>query len=214
MKFKDRREAGIKLAEALIEYKNQDPLILAIPRGGVTLGAEIARKLNGELDLIITRKIGAPFNPECAIGAVTPNGTLLLNNELVKKMCMNQSYIDEEKEKQIREIKRRMAFYRGKKEYPAMKERTVIVVDDGIATGFTIQAALKSLHKEGISKLILAVPVAPMDTIDRLVREADEVVCLIKSDNFYAVGQFYQSFEQLEDDEVKESLKEFNFVPA
>ena len=206
-RYRDRREAGEKLAEELVKIDVLDALVLTIPRGGVVVAARVAEKLKFPLDIIIPRKIGAPFNPEMAIGAVTQDGNVLLNHRVLDIYNVSNQEIDEAVGEQINEIKRRMVEYRGSAVYPEYPGNTVILVDDGIATGFTVQAAIQSIKNIFKPwKIILAVPVAPPDTIKTLAQEVDEVVCLTMPDNFYAVGQFYQHFDQTSDEEVRELL--------
>ncbi|MDH7479973.1 MAG: phosphoribosyltransferase family protein, partial [Syntrophomonadaceae bacterium] len=181
--------------------------VLAIPRGGVEVAHPIARELKAPLDLIIPRKIGAPFNPELAIGAVAPDGTTLLQPGW-ESFGLDEERLRQVVERELKEIQRRMTAYRGEVPEPAVEGRTVILVDDGIATGFTVEAALESLRRRPLQKLILAVPVAPPDTVRRLQPKVDEIVCLLIPHDFYAVGQFYDDFGQTEDAEVVRLLKD------
>jgi predicted phosphoribosyltransferase len=200
-------EAGKRLAEALLDYMEKDVIVLAIPRGGVVVGYEVAHRLRASLDLIIPRKIGAPSDPELAIGAVSQDGTMVLNNELVSMLRIPENYIKKEADRQIREIERRMRNYRGEgKPLPALKGKTVILVDDGIATGATTRAAIQSIRKQKTAVLVVAVPVAPKDTIMTLKNEADRVVCLDTPESFQAIGQFYEDFRQISDEEVIQLL--------
>jgi len=206
--FRDRVEAGKRLAEELLEYKKKDPMVLAIPRGGVVIGYHVAQRLNAPLDLIIPRKIGAPMNPELAIGAVSQDGTVVLNDELVEMLRIPESFIKEEAERQIHEIERRMKKYRGEgKPLPVLKGKTIILVDDGIATGATVRAAVQSIRKQKPAALVVAVPVGPTDTIMALKNEADRVVCLETPAFFHAIGQFYKDFSQISDEEVIQHLE-------
>ncbi|MGB9662517.1 MAG: phosphoribosyltransferase [Moorellaceae bacterium] len=206
MLFRDRADAGMKLAEALKEYAGQDVLVLAIPRGGVVVARPVAEALAAELDLIVPRKVGAPGNPELAIAAVAPDGTVIYNHGILKALKLRPEDLAPAVSRELEEIKRRMQVYRGGREKPQVQGRTVIVIDDGLATGLTMEAALISLAREQPRKLILAVPVAPSDTIERLRPLVHRVVCLATPDPFYAVGQFYFSFTQVGDDEVKAIL--------
>lgn len=211
MYYQDRQDAGKRLAEQLIEFINNNPLVLTIPRGGVLVAKEVAEYLKSPLDLIIPRKIGAPVNPELAIGAVTQDGTILLNDRLVKKFNITNQEVLEEAELLVQEIKRRIKEYRGSTEMPEIKGRTVILVDDGIATGFTIKAALLSIKNYEPREIILAVPVATPKVLESLAAEVDKIICLYTPEDFFAVGQFYEDFEQVSDDEVKmimQSLRE------
>jgi putative phosphoribosyl transferase len=203
--FKNRIEAGQKLASAL-KNVDKNAIVLAIPRGGVVVGFEVARAFHIPLDIIITRKIGAPGNPELAIGAVAEDGTYLLDNSLVEMMGIPQDYIEGEVENQKAEIKRRLQRYRGSAPSPNLAKREVILVDDGVATGSTVKAALRFLRKIGVKNLIVAIPVGPADTIKELKRDADHVVCLQTPDPFYAIGEFYEDFDQTSDEEVIDLL--------
>ena len=207
MLFKNRVEAGQKLASALKNI-DKNAIVLAIPRGGVVVGFEVARVFNVPLDIIITRKIGAPGNPELAIGAVAEDGTYLLDNNLVEMMGVPQDYIEREVENQKNEIKRRLQRYRGNSPSPILAKREVILVDDGVATGSTVKAALHFLRRIGVKNLIVAIPVGPADTIKELKREADYVICLHMPEPFYAIGEFYENFDQTSDEEVIELLRQ------
>ncbi len=186
---------------------DKNAIVLAIPRGGVMVGFEVARALNVPLDLIITRKIGAPGNPELAIGAVAEDGTYLLDSSTVDMLGVPQSYIKSEVENQKAEIKRRLKKYRGDAPSPELANREVILVDDGVATGSTLKAALLSLQKIGAKSVTVAVPVGPADTIRELKKQADRVVCLHTPEPFYAIGEFYENFDQTSDEEVTELLR-------
>lgn len=207
MLFKDRKEAGKKLAQALNSFSGRDALVLAIPRGGVVVAEPVAEALEAELDVIIPRKVGAPGNKELAVAAVAPDGTVLYNERALNLLGLNKEDLAPEIEKEIKEIKRRLQVYRGHREEPRVKDRVVIVIDDGLATGFTMEAALVSLTKKEPRELILAVPVAPPDTLERLRSLVNEAVCLVTPEPFYAVGQFYLSFPQVEDEEVLSILR-------
>lgn len=206
--FRDRVDAGKRLAEQLLDYKEKDVIVLAIPRGGVVVGYQVSRKLGAPLDLIIPRKIGAPMNPELAVGAVSQDGTIVLNDELVRMLRIPDSYIKAEADRQMREIERRMRNYRGEsRPLPVFKGKTVILVDDGIATGATMRAAIQSIRKQKPAGLVVAVPVGPRDTIMTLKNEADKVVCLETPEDFQAIGQFYEDFRQVSDEEVIQLLE-------
>ncbi len=208
MLFTDRYDAGRKLAPLLAPYKDQNPLILAVPRGGVPVAAEIHRQLGGSLDLVIPRKIPAPHYAELALGAVAQDGSLVLNGDIVARLGVPQEYIKEEVSRQLAEIERRLRSYRGEKVYPSPAGQTVVVVDDGVATGATLRAALKMVRKQGAGHLCLAVPVGPAASIAALKALVDELVCLSTPEPFYAVGQFYGDFSPIRDREVKELLSE------
>jgi predicted phosphoribosyltransferase len=204
--LKNRVEAGKRLAEALKEVSN-NAIVLAVPRGGVVVGYEVAKALHVPLDVVIAKKIGAPGNPELAIGAVAEDGTLLLDANTVDMLNVSQAYIRDEVENQKAEIKRRLQRYRGDAPPPQVLNREVIVVDDGVATGATLKATLRSLRKRGAKPLVVAVPVGPKDTVAALKTEADRVVCLHTPELFYAIGEFYEDFDQTADQEVIELLE-------
>jgi putative phosphoribosyl transferase len=206
--FVDRVDAGKRLASALSNFSGKKGVVLAIPRGGVPVGFEIAKTLNLPLDVIIPRKIGAPDNPELAIGAVAEDGTAILDDTLIKYLGVSQEYIKEETERQKREITRRLKTYRQDTSYPNLKGLDVIVVDDGIATGSTMKAALASVKNRGAASITVAVPVGPPSTIEELEKIADRVVCLYTPEYFQAIGQFYTDFGQTPDEEVIKLLKE------
>jgi len=201
IQFKDRQDAGRQLARALREYSDGDSVIYALPRGGVVLGSEIANTLHIPLDLVITRKIGHPSNPEYAICAVSEDGELVCNE--VEKAFVNKDWLKNAVAKEVKEAARRGEVYlRGIKHIPATNI-TAIVVDDGVATGLTIKAALQSLRKEKPKKLMVAIPVAPHDTLNELRGSADEVVVLEDAKDYLgAVGAYYAYFPQVTDEEV------------
>jgi len=209
MRFRDRHEAGQLLAKELDSLRGcKDALVLGIPRGGVVLAYEVAKELGLPLDVYITRKIGAPHNPELAIGAVASDGTLVLDDDLIRRMGVPDDYVQEETDRQRKEIKRRLAAYRGARPEPEFRNRTILLVDDGVATGATVLASLRALNRAEPAQLILAVPVGPPETIRRLSQEADRVVCLQTPRIFWAVGAFYAVFSQTSDAEVKQLLQE------
>jgi putative phosphoribosyl transferase len=205
--FANRVEAGQRLATALKDVAVKDGIVLAIPRGGVVVGYEVAEALNLPLDVIIPRKIGAPGNPEYAIGAITEDGTLILDENVIAYMNVPSDYVERESENQRLEIQRRMKLYRQNAPYPNLKGRDVIVVDDGIATGSTMKAALASVKNRGANTVVAAVPVGPPSTIEELKTQADHVVCLFTPESFYAIGEFYDDFSQTMDEEVIDLLK-------
>ncbi|OGY22581.1 MAG: hypothetical protein A2126_00410 [Candidatus Woykebacteria bacterium GWB1_45_5] len=209
IKFADRKEAGQKLAERLTKYKKESPLVLAIPRGGVVVATEVAKKLGCLLDVIITRKLGAPGNPELAIGATTSKGGLVIDRELIDKLEITQNYLHTEHLKQLAEARRREKLYtKGKS--PDITGKVVILVDDGIATGSTIEAAIRAVQEGLPDKTIVAVPVAPVETADRLRSLVDNLVVLSTPEPFWAIGEFYDSFPQVPDEEVIKILNEIN----
>ena len=209
MYFQDRHEAGQLLAEELDFLKGRkDVIILAIPRGGVVVGYEVAKALGAPLEVYITHKIGAPYNPELAIGAVASDGGVFLDGNLIGQIGVPESYIEAETKRQQDEIKRRMTRYQGKRPPPELGGKTVVLVDDGVATGATTLVAIRALKKQRPAELILAIPVAPPDTIAGLRREADRVVCLATPEPFWAIGRFYVDFSQTSDEEVMALLDE------
>ena len=208
MPFSNRTEAGRKLAKALAFYKEKHPVILALPRGGAPVAAEIAAALEAPLDLVLVRKIGVPFQPELAMGAVIDGQEpLVVRNEQVIRMAeINQSEFDAIRDRELEEIERRRKLYLGSRPHPELKGQTVIIVDDGIATGATIRVALRAIRMRKPRKLILAVPVAPTQSLDELRTEADEIVCLEDYEDFGAIGLYYSDFRQISDAEVIELL--------
>lgn len=210
MLFQDRQDAGRRLAQRLMHVMNEHspPVVLSLPRGGVIVAAEIARQLHAPLDVLVVRKLGAPFQPELAIGAVTdgPQPRYVLNQDLVSGLGVDDDYLRHEIAQQFEEVKRRQEFYRRGRRAATIEGRTIIVVDDGIATGATVRAGIAALRQNRPARIILAVPVAPPDTVELLKHEVDEVVCLHSPHNFMAVGQFYVNFDQTADEEVIEAL--------
>ena len=210
-RFENRKDAGKRLAKILLEYQGKDAVVFAIPRGGVVIAYEIVKLLGASLDIIIPRKIGAPGNQELAIGAVTEDGTTILNTRLVTMLDISEEYIEAEKTKQIKEIKRRIKTYRGDQPQRDLEGKIVILVDDGIATGATVRAAIHSLRKSNPASIIVAVPVGPPDTIQELKQEVDRLICLITYEPFFAIGQFYTDFSQVPDSDVITLLKKIKF---
>ncbi len=206
--FADRREAGLGLADKLQAYAGQNPLILAVPRGGVAVALPLWRRLGGELEVHITRKIGAPLQPELALGALSADGYLLVNERLTARLAVPRAYLEQAAQEEHREIERRMALYRKNRSAPVIEGRRVLLVDDGVATGFTVLAALRGLRKKKPRCLVLAVPVGPPDTLKMLSGEVDELYYLAAPPYFTAVGQFYRDFTQITDDEVLALLAE------
>ena len=207
MLFIDRVDAGRKLARAL-DPLPQDALILGIPRGGVTVARAIADVLRRSLDVLVVRKLGAPHNSELAIGAIGPNGAVTLDEDVLRALQgVSAEYIQREAAAQVAEIDRRMSLYRGDQPFPDVGGRHCVVVDDGIATGSTARAALRWLREANAQPVVLAVPVAPERTVHELEKEADHVVVLFSPQTFVAVGQWYERFDQVDDDEVVAALK-------
>ncbi len=205
MLFTDRREAGARLAAALEPLRGRDVVVLGIPRGGVEVAAVVADALPAPLDVVIPRKLGAPGNPELGVGAVA-EGVEVLDERLVRVLGVDQHYLDEEIAAQQEEIARRSAAYRQGRGPVDLRGKVAVVVDDGVATGGTAVAALRWARAKGAGRVVLAVPVAPPDAVERLGKEADEVVVLATPEPFYAVGQWYQDFPQISDQEVVELL--------
>ncbi len=207
--FLDRRDAGLRLAESLGHYRGDpDVVVLALPRGGVVTGYEIARTLIAPLDVLLVRKIGVPWNPEVAAGAVSETGTIVINREIVRSAGITGEFIQDETVRQQQEIDRRIELYRHGRGITALKDRTIILVDDGVATGATMKAAIAALKKENLGRLVVALPVAPPETAHNLEIMVDEFVCLLLPDDFASVGNYYRDFAQVTDDEVVALLRE------
>jgi len=208
--FADRTDAGRRLAARLGHLACEDPVVLALPRGGVPVGFEVAKALSAPLDVLFVRKIGAPFQPELAAGAVVDGAepVIVRNEEVVRAYGIDESWIEEEAARELAEIERRRRLYRGDRPPLSVRGRTVILVDDGIATGTTVRAALAALSRLAPRRRVLAVPVAPPETLERLAAEAEEIVALERPEWMGAVGQFYGDFTQTEDAEVVRLLAE------
>jgi putative phosphoribosyl transferase len=203
MTFEDRQDAGQQLATALKKYKNnKNTYIMALPRGGVVIGHEVAKKLKLPLDVVVPRKIGAPYNEEYGIGAITETGRVIYDDEAIKSVNATKEYISKKVKEETREAKRRINKYRGSRPPLELKNKTVILVDDGIATGLTMQAAIRSVKDRKAKKVIVAVPLSAKDSLKKIKKEADEVVCLDVPIFFTALGSFYGNFEQTTDKEV------------
>lgn len=209
MIYKDRKDAGIRLASKLMQYKDRkDVIVSALPRGGVVIGYEIATLLHCPLDIIITRKIGFPGQPELAVGAVSEMGALALNEDIISAYGVSRDYIEEERLHKEEEIARRISLYRGGKGIPPLDEKTVIVVDDGIATGATMKAAIAALKKGNPANLIVAVPVASTNAEAEIKKIVHGWVCPETPSDFMSVGNYYEDFTQVSDEEVIKLLKE------
>ena len=206
--FADRGSAGRELAARLAHLRGSDPIVLALPRGGVPVAHEIARALNAELGLVMVRKLGAPGHPEFAIGAVIDGDEpqVVFNEDAMRIVAPPPDYVKDEVGRQLIELERRRHAYIGEKRMPQLGGRTVILVDDGIATGSTVMAALRGVRRHNPARLILAVPVAPPDTLEKLRPLCDDVVVLAMPQPFYAVGQHYLDFRQVDDREVIDLL--------
>jgi predicted phosphoribosyltransferase len=208
--FQDRADAGRQLAARLTHLKDQHPVVLALPRGGVSVGIEIARALGAPMDLILVRKIGVPWQPELAAAAVVDGDTpqIVENEDVMSALGLGEDFIQEGAARQLEEIERRRRVYLGGRARIDLRGRTAILVDDGIATGATTRAALKAVRRAAPARLVLAVAVAPPDAIAALRPEADEVVCIATPRDFGAISVFYADFHQLDDDEVVTLLEE------
>jgi putative phosphoribosyl transferase len=204
MLFDDRADAGRQLASRLLRYETEDPIVIGVPRGGVPVAYEIARALDAPLDVVVARKIGAPQQPELGLGAIVDGDhpEKVLNEDLVRMLHVPRTYIEREAATQLEEIHRRQALFRGGRPRVELAGRTVIVVDDGIATGGTVRAVLRGVQRARPRRVVLAVGVAPPDTAEMLRAEVDELVCIATPEPFHAVGQFFRDFSQVSDDEV------------
>jgi putative phosphoribosyl transferase len=211
MTYVNREQAGSILASHLQKYKNKsNTVVLGLPRGGVVTAHVVAKNLNLPLDITCPRKIGAPANPEYAIGAITETGEGLFNQAAITSLGVTKDYLESmiEREKMI--AQKRLQLFRSGKPPLDVKNKTVILVDDGLATGFTMKVAIKSIKRLGAKKIIVAVPVAPKDTCEEIKEMVDALVCPLHPTFFYAVGQFYQDFQQTEDIEVVDIMKNYN----
>jgi putative phosphoribosyl transferase len=206
MRFHDRREGGRELAGLLVHHRDEDPIVLALPRGGVQTGYEVARALDAPLDVIVARKIGAPACPEFAIGAIAEGGALFVDPGAMAEAGVEREALAELVEAEALELARRVRIYRGDRPFPEVRGRTVLLVDDGIATGRTVRAAIRSLRQLGPRRLVLAAPVVAPDTAQALAVEVDELVRVHDPEPFIAVGLWYDRFEQTTDEEVVELL--------
>lgn len=211
MLFQDREDAGRQLARALVKYRSRHPVILALPRGGVPVAAEVAESLEAPLDLILVRKIGTPMQPELAMGAVVDGEqpVIVRNQDVIDLTGVSDETFDAVCKKELAEIDRRRERYLGNRDRADVQGQVAIIVDDGIATGATTLAAIQALRKREPKELILAVPVAPLDTLQRLHTEVDAIVCLDTPRDFGAIGYYYRDFRQVSDDEVIAILKRF-----
>jgi putative phosphoribosyl transferase len=211
--FADRKQAAEMLNLQLSDYTGcENSVVLGIPRGGVVIAGIIAEFLEAELDIMLTRKIGAPFNPELAAGAVSEDGKLYLNKSIVNALGISREYINKEKSRQLNEINKRKELYRKALEKKSLKNMVVILTDDGVATGATMQAAIWASVAEFPQKIVLAIPVAPPDTLEKLAKDVDDTICLCAPENFRAISQFYTYFEQVNDEQVIEILKKYSKV--
>jgi len=208
VRFRDRVEAGRRLAAALERYAGRPKLlVLALPRGGVPVGYQVARALNAPLDIMLVRKLGVPGHEELAMGAIAPGGIRILSDEVIAAFAVTQRDIAAIAAQQQDELDRQEETYRDGRPPPIIRDRTVVLVDDGLATGSTMRAAALAIRAQEPAHLVVAVPVAPAETCAALKREADEVICLISPEPFFAVGNWYEDFAQVDDDEVHQLLE-------
>lgn len=211
--FLNREDAGMQVAELLRDTPLRNPLVLGIPRGGIVVGAALARELDADLDVVLARKLRAPYQPELAIGAIAETGEVYLNHlgeDIAREML---DYLEQERKHQLAEIRRRQQLFRRVRPRAPLAGRSVIVTDDGIATGSTMLAALHVVRAEKPHELIVAVPVASPDRLHDVAQWCDKIVCVMTPDNFWAIGQFYEDFSQIDDAEVLELLRSFASGP-
>jgi predicted phosphoribosyltransferase len=208
--FRDRRDAGRQLASKLASYSEPNSVVLALPRGGVPVGYEVARALEAPLDIFLVRKLGAPGHEELAMGAVATGGVSVLNEDVVDALGIPQSIIERVAVREIEELNRRERLYRGRRPAPDIPGRAVIVVDDGLATGATMRAAIQALRLQQPARVVVAVPIASPEICEALRSEADDVVCAMTAEPFVAVGNWYEDFTQTTDDEVQRLLTSVN----
>jgi predicted phosphoribosyltransferase len=210
-RFRDRTQAGQALARALRHHRPTADLpviVAALPRGGVAVGAEVARELGAPLDVCVVRKLGVPGHEELAMGAIASGGGAVVNRDVVRHLAIPRHVIDQVAAAERRELERREQLYREGLPRPIFRDACVILVDDGLATGATMRAAVATMRQEGAAAVVVAVPVAPDDACHRLANEADDLVCLLRPDAFEAIGMWYDEFPQLTDDEVRRLLAE------
>lgn len=209
--YRDRRQAGEHLAAALAEQSFTRPVVLGIPRGGVAVSVEVARRLGADHGVVVARKLGAPMQPELAIGATTASGVAYLNQQIVDDLGIDEAYLDAETARESDTARRYEATFNSHRR-PSVADRDAIIIDDGVATGATAIAAIRAMKAEGARRVIFAVPAGPPETVKRLHDEADDVVCLIADPLFFAVGQFHDDFRQVDDDMVRSLLDEFDAI--
>lgn len=207
--FKDRRDAGKQLAQELLAYAGRsDMIVLALPRGGVPVAYEVARALNAPLDIFIVRKLGLPGHEELAIGAIASGGIRVLNHDIVQALKISQNIIDKVTRRELEELERREQAYRGERPPYNVRHRTVILIDDGLATGASMRAAVAALRAQNPSRIVVAVPTAAPETCEAFQPEVDEIICAMTPEPFYGVGRWYEDFSQTTDDEVRALLEE------
>jgi putative phosphoribosyl transferase len=211
MRFRDRADAGRQLAEHLRAYANRsDVIVLALPRGGVPVAREVAAALAAPLDVFLVRKLGVPGHPELAMGAIAGSGVRVLSDDLVRQLGIPMHTVEETTTREQAELERRDRLYRGTRPRPALEHRTVILIDDGLATGATMEAAIRAARASNPARVVVAAPVGARETCERLVGIADEVVCAATPEPFQAVGLWYEEFDQTSDDEVIDLLEKAN----
>ena len=213
--FRDRRHAGRVLAEHLREYADRnDVIVLALPRGGVPVAYEVATALHLPLDVFVVRKLGVPGYPELAMGAIASGGVQVLNDDVVSQLPDAKQWVAHVANEERKELERRELFYRDTRSRPDIRGKTVILIDDGLATGATMRAAARALKQQGVAHLVVAVPVASPETCDEFRGEVDHIVCAFTPASFAGVGQFYEDFSQTSDDEVRELLAQADMQPS
>jgi putative phosphoribosyl transferase len=213
MIYRDRADAGRQLARLLTKYANQpDVIVLALPRGGVPVAAEVARALNAPLDVFLVRKLGLPTHPELAMGAIAEGGAVVLNEDVIASFGVPTDAVEQVESRERAELHRREQLYRGERSAPALEGRTVILIDDGLATGSTVEAAILALRSLRPSRIVVAAPVGAQESCERIGRLADEIVCASTPEIFSAVGQWYGDFSETSDTEVKQLLAAFSGV--
>lgn len=209
--FRDRRDAGRKLAQELLAYKDRsDVTVLALPRGGVPVAYEVALALNAPLDIFIVRKLGLPGREELAIGAIASGGIRVLNNDIVHMLSIPQEVIDFVAQRELLELNRREQSYRGNRPAIEISHRTVILIDDGLATGASMRAAVAGVHTQHPTRVVVAVPTASPEAVDAFRGQVDEIICVMVPEQFYGVGKWYEEFKQIGDEEVRMLLEEAN----
>jgi predicted phosphoribosyltransferase len=214
MRFRNRVEAGQQLAKRLAKYANRpDVLVLALPRGGVPVGYEVAQALNAPLDVFVVRKLGVPGHEELAMGAIATGGVRVLNREVVEGLSISDEVIDAVASRELHELERRERAYRDDRPAPGVQGRTVILVDDGIATGSTMKAAIEALHQLEASRIVVAVPTAALSTVREMRRGVDDLVAVMTPADFSGVGQWYEDFSQTTDEEVRDLLERAGRLP-
>jgi len=214
-RFQNREDAGRVLAERLTEYAHRpDVIVLALPRGGVPVAAQVAARLGVPLDVFLVRKLGVPGHEELAMGAIASGGVRVINTDVTRALRIPDEVIDRVAEIEARELERRERLYRDNRPFPGLENKIVILIDDGLATGSTMRAAARAVREQHPSRLVVAVPVAAGDTCEALAREVDAVVCAFTPEPFHAVGQWYEEFSQTTDEEVRELLARANRQPA